>query len=176
MKLIRETSCCFTGHRIIPERDRLWLRKQLREEMNSLIEAGVDTFLSGGAVGFDTLAAQEVLALRDGGAPIHLVLALPCLGQERRWPKKDAELYHRLIDRSDETIYTGDVYTESCMFERNRYLVDHSAHCLCYLTHTVRSGTAYTVRYARSQGVKVVNLAGDQLSLPSFPDLFAGGE
>lgn len=160
MKLVREKCCCFTGHRRIPPREGLLLRRRLRAEIARLAEMGVDTFLAGGALGFDTLAAQEVLRVRaEGALGVHLVLVLPCLGQESLWSQRDAAVYRALLRQADEVIYTGDVYTKGCMFQRNRYLVDHSAYCLCCLMDTGRGGTAYTVKYARDQGLTVVNLA-----------------
>ena len=169
MKLIREKSCCFTGHRAIAPEELLSLRERLRQEILRLAGEGIDTFLAGGALGFDTLAAQEVLSLRKTELPeIHLVLVLPCLGQESRWHADSIELYHQLIRQADEVIYTGDIYTEGCMHTRNRYLVNHSSRCLCYLKETEQGGTAYTVRYAKKQGLEIRNLAGetetDQLS------------
>ena len=65
----REKCCCFTGHRRIPEQEMLWVRRRLREEILDLAQKGVDTFLTGGALGFDTLAAQEVLRMRAMGLP-----------------------------------------------------------------------------------------------------------
>ena len=47
----------------------LWVRRRLREEILDLAQKGVDTFLTGGALGFDTLAAQEVLRMRAMGLP-----------------------------------------------------------------------------------------------------------
>lgn len=169
MKLIRENACCFTGHRVIPGAERPALKERLREEILRLAEQGIDTFLAGGALGFDTMAAQEVLSLRETELPgIHLVLVLPCLGQENHWDSDSIELYHSLIRQADEAIYTGDVYTEGCMHTRNRYLVNHSSRCLCYLKDTAQGGTAYTVRYAKQQGLQITNLAEetktDQLS------------
>ena len=160
MKLIREKSCCFTGHRLIAGEELPALQERLREEIIRLAGEGIDTFLAGGALGFDTLAAQEVLSLRKTELPeIHLVLVLPCLGQESRWDSESIQLYHSLIRQADETIYTGDVYSEGCMHTRNRYLVNHSSHCLCYLKDTAQGGTAYTVRYAKKQGLEIRNLA-----------------
>jgi len=136
------------------------VRRRLRAEITRLAETGVNTFLAGGALGFDTLAAQEVLRARaEGALSIHLVLVLPCLGQESLWSERDAAVYRSLIRQADEAIYTGDAYTRDCMFRRNRYLVNHSAYCLCYLMDTGRGGTAYTVKYARDQGLAVINLA-----------------
>lgn len=160
MRLIREKCCCFTGHRRIAPRDGLLLRQKLRTEIIRLAGNGVNTFLAGGALGFDTLAAQEVVRARAESAyDIHLVLVLPCLGQESRWTERDAAVYRALLRQADEVIYTGDTYTRGCMFQRNRYMVNHSARCLCYLTDTARGGTVYTVKYAREQGLEVINLA-----------------
>ena len=77
----RETSCCFTGHRRIPLQDGLWLRRMLREEIARLAQEGVVSFLAGGALGFDTMAAQEVLRVRAEGFPeLEFVLVLPLPG------------------------------------------------------------------------------------------------
>ena len=53
--------------------------------------------------------------------------------------------------------YTSVEYTRGCMHKRNRHLVDHSGVCVAYLTES-RGGTAYTVDYARKNGVPVINL------------------
>lgn len=45
------------------------------------------------------------------------------------------------------------------MFKRNRHLVDCSSVCVCYLTKP-SGGTAYTVKYAASGGLTIVNIAG----------------
>ncbi len=155
----RETSCCFTGHRNIPAQDGLWIRRRLREEILRLAEQGVHSFLAGGALGFDTMAAQEVLRVRAEYAPsLELVLVLPCLGQEEAWSQRDAAVYRALLCQADQVIYTGTQRQKGCMFRRNRFLVDHSAYCICYQV-TQRGGTAYTVQYARNQGLQVSNLA-----------------
>lgn len=44
------------------------------------------------------------------------------------------------------------------MHKRNRYLVDNSSVCVCYLTEDT-GGTAYTVNYAIKSGLKVINTA-----------------
>ena len=65
-----------------------------------------------------------------------------------------------LLRQADEAIYTADTYSRWCMFQRDRYLVDHSAYCLCYWNRAQgeRGGTAYTVGYARKRGLEVENL------------------
>ena len=44
------------------------------------------------------------------------------------------------------------------MQKRNRHLVDNSSLCISYLTSD-SGGTAYTVDYAKANGLKVINLA-----------------
>ena len=44
------------------------------------------------------------------------------------------------------------------MFKRNRYLVDHSSLCICYLTRQT-GGTAYTFNYAKNKGIEIINIA-----------------
>ncbi len=155
----RETSCCFTGHRRISEQDILWLRRRLREEILALVKEGVGTFFAGGALGFDTIAAQEVLRVRAMGlSNLRLVLALPYVGQEEQWSQRNAAIYRSLLRQADEVVYMAEGYRRGVMHQRDRYMVDHSAYCICYLVQET-GGTAYTAQYAREQGVLVRNLA-----------------
>ena len=104
------------------------------------------------------MAAQEVLRVRGERFPhLRLVLVLPYVGQESQWSQRDAAVYRALLRQADEVVYTAKAYTRGCLFLRNRYLVDHSAHCVCYLQRDT-GGTAYTVRYARERGLVIHDL------------------
>lgn len=109
-------------------------------------------------MGFDTLAAQAVLKLREEYPQIRLILVLPCKEQTRGWPAADVDIYNEILHQADKVVYTAEHYYRGCMFKRNRHLVDNSSVCICYLTSD-HGGTAYTVRYAQSQQLKIVNLA-----------------
>jgi uncharacterized phage-like protein YoqJ len=56
-----EKTCAFTGHRRLAKADILMLKKKLEETIESLINQGVYRYLSGGAVGWDTLAANNLI-------------------------------------------------------------------------------------------------------------------
>ena len=58
------TTCCFTGHRNIPFSEREQILSVLTEKIEELISTGIAVFINGGALGFDTLAAQTVLELK----------------------------------------------------------------------------------------------------------------
>ena len=156
---MKSKTCCFTGHRELPTGwDRWKLAKKLEQTIIEQIEKGILFFGAGGARGFDTLAAQTVLKLKQKHQDIKLILVLPCLMQTRGWPAGDVEEYERIKAQADKVVYTSREYTKGCMFKRNRHLVDNSGVCICYLTRD-SGGTAYTVHYAKEQGVEVINIA-----------------
>lgn len=156
---MREKTCCFTGHRELPTGWERWtLTKKLEKTIVDQIKKGVLFFGAGGALGFDTLAAQTVLKLKKRYPDIKLILVLPCVTQTRGWPTKDVKEYERIKDKADKVAYTSKEYTKGCMLKRNRHLVDNSSVCICYKTKD-DGGTAYTVNYAKEQGIEVINIA-----------------
>ncbi len=62
---MRSKTVCFTGHRELPADDLPEISKRLEDTLATLIEQGYRYFGAGGALGFDTLAAQAVLRLRE---------------------------------------------------------------------------------------------------------------
>ena len=157
-----ETFCCFSGHRSLPEEMLHVIRTRLWTAIVMAYQRGFRHFLCGGALGFDTLAAQEVLLLRELHPDVSLTLALPFRGQADNWnPAAQAE-YRNILAAADEVIYTSETYSKFCMQKRNRFMVDHSALCICYLTSPT-GGTAGTAAYALAQNREVVNLAQEEL-------------
>ena len=155
---MKEKTCCFTGHRYIPGKIRRKLKKKIREAVLLLIEKGVLYFWAGGALGFDTLAAEVVISLKRKYKDIKLIMVYPCKDQTRFWKKKDIRKYEYIKQKSDKVVYISDEYTRSCMHERNRHLINNSKYCVCFLTKD-SGGTAYTVDYAIKKGTNVINLA-----------------
>ena len=49
----KNNTCCFSGHRMLSQKNREWIIKRLDEEIDKLIDRGVTNFISGGAIGFD---------------------------------------------------------------------------------------------------------------------------
>ena len=155
---IKEKTACFTGHRKIPTLAKRRIAKRLEETVSEAINSGYRYFGCGGTLGFDTLAAQTVLRLREANPEIRLILVLPFMDQTRGWDERDIEEYERIKQAADKVTYTAEKYYNGCMQKRNRNLVDYSSLCICYLTEQ-NGGTAYTVNYARDHGLKVINTA-----------------
>lgn len=155
---LKQRTVCFTGHRKIPPEQQQKVVRRLRNTIVELIDIGYKYFGSGGALGFDTLAAQTVLSLKTDYPEIKLILVLPCLSQADKWSQNDQKVYEEIKGQADKIVYTSREYTRGCMHKRNRHLVDNSSVCVCYLLETT-GGTAYTVEYARSKKVRVINTA-----------------
>ena len=102
--------CAFTGHR---PKSFPWkydetapgcvaLKKVLAEQITALADDGVTGFISGMALGVDPWAAQTVLDLREKNPILKLYCALPCEGQEKKWPAVKQKLYHSILKQADD--------------------------------------------------------------------------
>ena len=154
---MKSKTVCFTGHRIIPENERETILKKLEDTLVDLAEMGYENFIAGGALGFDTLAEEKIIKLKNKYPKIRLVLALPCMEQTKRWTQSEKIKYEEIKRQADEIVYTSENYSRGCMFKKNRYMVDRSGVCVCYLTKE-SGGTAYTVKYAKSQDLIIISL------------------
>lgn len=148
-------TCCFTGHRNIPTAYRETIQKKLYEEINKLADDGYDEFISGGARGFDLLAAMSVMAVKKKHSKIKLHLIIPCADQARKWNDSDKALYEYILNHADSKETLHNSYITGCMHERNRKMVDSSQLCVAYLTRDF-GGTKSTVEYAIKKNIKVV--------------------
>lgn len=92
-----------------------------------MINRGVVFFGSGAALGFDQEAATAVLKLKENHPHIRLVMVLPCPPEQQslKWNEQQKKRYYDLLDRADKVRVLSPSYTRSCMFERNRHLVNN---------------------------------------------------
>lgn len=157
---MREQTCCFTGHRDIPRDQKQIIVCQLERVLRSLIGEGIRYFGSGGARGFDLMAADVVLQLKKEFPHIRLIMVLPCRDQTRGWRGADIRHYERILTQADKVVYVQEKYSPGCMQKRNRHLVDHSSVCVAYCTRNT-GGTANTLRYACKKGERSVLLNRD---------------
>ena len=159
-------SVAFTGHR--PEKlpwgteenspEGVLFKFRLREALEYLIARGYVNFLSGAARGFDTMAAEMVISLREVYPWIKLTVVLPCADQAKKWSREDRERWENIVAQSDHVETLARVYDRGCMFRRNRYLVDNADVVLACYDGDRHSGTGMTVDYAHRKNVKVRRL------------------
>ena len=155
----RPMSCCFTGHRSLPSDAAVPLCHALDRHIAALLERGVTEFRTGGALGFDTLAAECIIGLKTVYPHIKLHLYLPCYNQSASWSNEDKYKWHILAAQADDFKYiTEGNYSYGCMQKRNRAMVDSAYYGLAYYI-LEKSGTGATVRYAEQKGHIVENIA-----------------
>ena len=126
--------------------------------MENLIGQGVRHFLSGGARGFDLIAAALIVSKKEMGSDLRLDFILPCKDQDARWSECERKLYRGLLAEADGAIYLSAAYWPGCMKRRNQNMVDHADYCIYALLHE-HSGTWQTVQYARQKGVHLISVA-----------------
>ena len=97
---MKEKTCCFTGHREIPESDYNLLKQKTKNAIVALIGKGVIYFGAGGARGFDTIAAETVLELKKDYPQIKLILVLPCPDQTKGWKEGDIRKYNIIKEKA----------------------------------------------------------------------------
>ena len=165
--------CAFTGHR--PTRfkfgydeehpDCIKLKQILLQQIFALIDNGFTTFLTGMALGTDQYAAEIVLGLKVQFTQIKLYCILPCETQANKWSVEQRDRYFNILEQADEVIYVSHQYTDTCIHERNRYMVDHANIILAVYDGKPKSGTAHCVNYARKKGRGIISINPDTFTV-----------
>lgn len=165
-KIIEEMNakvCCFTGHRSqklpwkfnVEDNRYKQTRNKVKAEIEKAIERGYYHFISGMAQGFDIMCAGIVLELKKKYQNIILECAVPCKGQERKWPEKEQKRYKKIIKQADRIRCIYDYYIDGCMKERNQYMVNNSSLVIA-LFNGLPGGTKQTIDYAKAQELEVI--------------------
>lgn len=157
--------CAFTGYRPAKmpwggdESDArcVEFRFRLREALEYLIGRGYADFMSGGALGFDQMAAEIVLSLREKYPWVRLIMVLPFDGQADKWTEAQRRRWLDIIEASDRVVHISHGYDRGVFYRRNHYLVEN-ADLLLAACDGQPGGTADTVAYARRHGVRVARL------------------
>ena len=149
--------CAFTGHRKIEDRHKDRIDGLLLRAISFAYDNGCRTFATGGALGFDTLAAREIIRFRMSHPDVRFIVVLPCKNQSDSWSASQVNMYEYTLLNADEIEYVSDEYTDGCMKERNGRLADMCDMLIAYVSRPY-SGSAQTVRMASATGKAVYNL------------------
>lgn len=80
-----------------------------------LVSKGFKYFGTGGALGFDTIAAQAVLSVKETHPEVKLILVLPCENQTKYWKQQDIDVYNDIKLRADKVKVLVPHYYNGCM-------------------------------------------------------------
>ena len=136
-------------------------KKRLKDTLDELIIKGCINFLSGAARGFDTIAAETVLELREKYPWVSLTLVLPCDNQADKWDDADRTRWQYLVDKADHVLHMASRFDKGCMYRRNHYLIEHSNLLLAAYDGNGVGGTAMMLAYAAEKGRTVLRIPLD---------------
>lgn len=154
--VIMKTTIAASGHR--PGRIGGYTREVEERLYRAAIHAvdvlQPDIAISGMALGWDQAWA---LACLDAGVPV--IAAVPCTGQDSKWPVDSQALYQRTLRRCENVVFvTYGPYTPACMHKRDRWMVDHANELVVLWDGNPGGGTTATVEYAKSLAVPITNM------------------
>lgn len=169
MQTDRATTCCFSGYRVEkmpfaandPRVDAL--TAALDRAIADAAAQGYTGFFSGMSTGFDLWAAEAVLRARET-PPIQLFCAIPFDRQADRYSSEWKRRFNHCLLAADRVFVLSRDYYAGCYAARNRFMVDASSLLICYFDGKP-GGTAQTVRMAKQNNLRIVNLADAQLQL-----------
>jgi len=136
-----------------------------------IVEKGVTTFISGGALGFDQYAFQCVLWIQKHYPHIRNIMAIPFEEQYKGWAKEQIKLYATYKERADEVVYVDELelYQKKNRVKpgkfqgikyqnRNEFMVDNCQLLVSLYDGNKESGTYNCITYAKEQQVPILNL------------------
>ena len=151
-------TCCFIGNRNLPVKNIQRILLDLDREIDHCISNGVSTFICGGTLGFDQIAASFIIAKKELGKKIRLIFLLPCKNQDSLWNTEERKFLKELLSEADNIIYITENTSHSLLNEQNRYIIEQSSYCICAL-QSKKSETIQLIQFAEERGLKIVNIA-----------------
>ena len=130
--------------------------RKIKNDIKTFIKQNqINNAITGMALGYDQVAADAVIELKNEGYNINLEAAIPCRGHSSKWPKPSQEHYDEILKNCDKvTIVTDEDYTPKVMQIRNEYMVDN-ADIILGLWDGSKGGTANCIKYAKEKGKPV---------------------
>lgn len=153
----RERTCCFIGHRHVPEEELPRLNAALETMIQKLAKEGVVYFCSGGRKGFELLAAEAVLRMRARDGRIRLNLVLPRREPAERQSWQERMRLDRLKRRADRVTYAQESYSPEYILKQSRRLIDSSSVCVAYCYRS-SGDAAEAINDAVKAGLRVIYL------------------
>lgn len=173
-----QQTCAFTAHRpsklygyniYTPKYYKLG--RLIRKKCINLIEnQDISNFISGGALGGDTISFLVINKLKGTYPNIKNILAVPFRNQPIKWiNQEDTDRYNHIKTLADKIIYVDtleqyklkgyqeDIYYPAKMQKRNEFMVDN-CDILIAVWDGSRGGTYNCIKYCEKQGKEIIRI------------------
>lgn len=158
IKFCEAATAAFTGHRWYDSSRKQCVIEKLEGCVREAYKNGITNFISGMAIGFDLLAAELVLSLKQECPAITLTAALPFGEQASHFNERNKSRYYKCLSQADDIVILSNDYTAKCYLERDRFMVEHSSLLIACYDGRNKGGTFWTVNYAARIGKNVINI------------------
>ncbi len=170
MEELINRSCCFIGHRKIDK--SVEFNKNLYNEIEKLVNSGVDIFFFGSKSQFDSLCYSIVSGLREKYPHIKRIYI------RAEYPDINEDYTDYLLESYEETQYPDKLRNSgrAVYVERNQQMVDRCSVCVFYYkenylppprknskreltNYQPKSGTKTAYEYAVKKKKRIINVA-----------------
>lgn len=186
---------CFTGRRpkylfgYNDDKSYLKLMSYMYDIVKNVYNKGYRNFITGGAQGFDQLMFRVVNKLKKDNPDTNIknILYLPCKEQSSKWGREGlfgSDNYDKMLKAADDIYYVSDTYTNTCLMDRNRAMIDNSSLVIAlyddenwYNEKRIRntSGTLNALNYAKDNDKHIYQVSfneKDILNTLQFSEIF----
>ncbi len=171
MKLLdinKAETVCFTGyrpHKMPNSGDEnsvamMKIKSDTALMIKQMIAKGKTNFINGLMMGFDIIAAEQVIRLKEEFPYIKCTTVAPFsirYFEKNNWTEDWKKRALAVCKYSDNGISLSEHYRSGIYYERNRYMVNHSSEVIAYYDGQP-GGTRYTIEYAKANGVLINNI------------------
>ncbi len=158
---------CLSGHRpkSLPwgYNENMYCCKVFKEDLEKIfinaIEYGIHTFLTGMAEGFDMIATEILIKLKEKYKHIRIIAVIPCKNQEAKWRFSQQIRYRRILRKCDNKIVLLNQYEKDCMIEGNKYMILRSEFCIaCWNGNPSGTGKAVQFAMENKKRVRIIDI------------------
>ena len=129
-----------------------WFKSYKKVLKQTLADLNPKLIITGMALGHDMWGAMW--AYKNG---VEYDAYIPFKGQEKRWNKKDRQMYHFLLSHARGVKIASEKFSYESYIIRDKWMVDDGDIVLA-LNSGNKSGTNTTVEYALKKGKEVINI------------------
>ena len=109
MNNLHSKTIAFTGHRFIPFERQPMLKSLLRQSIANIYKQGYFTYYCGMAMGFDLLAAEVIISMKEQGfSNLKLIAVVPYRNQSERFSQRDKQRYNNALSKADKVIVLNE--------------------------------------------------------------------
>lgn len=144
-------TCCFIDYNLFENNENQTTYKQkLKEKIESLIkDYYVIHFISGVSRGFEQLAAENIIELKNVYPKITLEAVLPYENFPVDWSKEERDKYYFIMEKIDKETLLQYHYTKDCIRKKNVYIINKSNFIIVLCKNTCEINDL--ISYAKSK-------------------------